>query len=545
MKIIILFILGICIANSIHAQVHYSAGPALENDRDVKLNRMIPGDENSFYTYRVRTRGKGTSYYIEKYDKKRLTPVFSKEINIQQGEGMAFVSDVLYTQGTIYVFNWKYESLTGKMRLLYQTVSAAGQVSDQPLLITEINTDNFEFADFDIYQNPSKTKFLIKSSHKAGRDAAYSTDFIALDATAGMKKMWTKSVSQRLLSKTSLEFANVYTAFKSMELSLIGVYFDDNNDVYYSYLQDTKESTEKERHYQLFLASLKAVVKVPVVLELTFDQEYSINDIEFLKTGPNEIVVAGFIKEISERQGTDLVRAGLFSYKVNLDANAVSSKLKYFFDDRMLTALESNRKRAKNFKYKLDYIMPIGDAVYYVGEQYNEQWNIVRSRAGALSAESMVNYEYMDVIVAKLNSDGRLEWCKNLPLRNEMRLGFTHVFKQYIAIPTSKSLYILCNDHPKNLEQYEKENYHPSDLKPVDNIHGSYFVSNQLDLATGTIKRASVFENKDYCFAPVRVTLPGFIPPSEREVFVAGKDNEIYIYTEDRGRDQFGKLKFK
>jgi hypothetical protein len=179
-----------------------------------------------------------------------------------------------------------------------------------------------------------------------------------------------------------------------------------------------------------------------------------------------------------------------------------------------------------------------------VGEQYNEE--LVSSNASMYSSSSTYwRYEYMDVIVAKLNANGQFDWVKNVPLRNEMRMNQPHVFKQYIAVPTDKSLYILCDDHPKNMARYEKDDYEPSDLKSVTGIHGSNFVSNQVNLATGKIQRSVVFENEDYCFAPIQVRDPAFIPPSTCEIFVPGKNNQVYIYTEDKGRDQFGTLKFK
>ena len=52
---------------SVQAQVKVENGPALENDRDSKMNRMLGGDDNSFYCYRIKTRGKGTSFFVEKY----------------------------------------------------------------------------------------------------------------------------------------------------------------------------------------------------------------------------------------------------------------------------------------------------------------------------------------------------------------------------------------------------------------------------------------------------------------------------------------------
>ena len=195
--------------------------------------------------------------------------------------------------------------------------------------------------------------------------------------------------------------------------------------------------------------------------------------------------------------------------------------------------------------------MPVGDAVYYVGEQYRETKVTRTTNYGTgfggigNNNNSYWEYEYMDVIVAKLNKEGKFEWIKNVPLRNEMRLDFPHVFKQYAAVTTSKNLYILCNDHPKNMARYEKGSYEPSDLKSVTGIHGSNFVSNMVDLGSGKITRSVVFENDKYCFAPIQERNQQFIPPSECEIFLPGKDNEIFIYTEDRGKDQFGRLTFQ
>ena len=53
------------------AQATMTNGPEQENDPDNKMNRMLGGDDNSFYSYRIRSKGKGTSFFVEKYDKKR------------------------------------------------------------------------------------------------------------------------------------------------------------------------------------------------------------------------------------------------------------------------------------------------------------------------------------------------------------------------------------------------------------------------------------------------------------------------------------------
>lgn len=110
---------------------------------------------------------------------------------------------------------------------------------------------------------------------------------------------------------------------------------------------------------------------------------------------------------------------------------------------------------------------------------------------------------------------------------------------------TSKNLYILNDDHPKNIERYQKDDFEPSDLKTVSGIHGSNFVCNTMSLLDGkVINRTVLMKNDDYCFAPIQERNIQFIPPSDCEIFVPSKNNEIYIYTEDRGKDRFAKIKF-
>lgn len=537
------------------AQATMTNGPELENDRDAKMNRMLGGDENSYFCYRVKTKGKGTSFIVEKYDKKTLKPVFSKEINLDE-ERQTKIEDVEYANGNVYIFRREYDKKADKMTLFFQTVTNAGVVSNDLKEITVVNSDHYEFVDFDIYPNPSQTKFVIKSSHKANKQDSYKTDFILMDVVS-MKKVWTKTVDQKLFSGGGVSFGSVAMSAmfgggiksEAEGVGFLGLLLDDKDNLYWGFNGLAKTATEKEKRYRLHLFTLNANEQKEKDLELTFDDDYLVNDIEFSKTNENEIVMGGFIKDVIERKGRDLVKCGIFSFKINITNNTVAAKTFKFFDDNMLTALESNARRSRYFKYKLDYIFPIGDATYYVGEQYSEQWiqNTSNSYSSMAGNNGRWVYEYMDVIVGKLNAKGEFEWIKNSPLRQVVELGnIAHVFKQYIAIATDKNLYILNDDHPKNIERYAKADFEPKDLKTVRGIHGSNFVCNTMSLKDGSITERNVLmKNEDYCFAPIQERNMQFVPPSDCEIFVPGKNNEIFIYTEDKGKDRFAKIKFQ
>ncbi|MBK8806002.1 MAG: hypothetical protein IPO21_04875 [Bacteroidales bacterium] len=230
----------------------------------------------------------------------------------------------------------------------------------------------------------------------------------------------------------------------------------------------------------------------------------------------------------------------------NVDVNAVSIKKQSIkkFDSEMLYSLESNKLAGRYLEYKLDYILPIGNDVYFIGEQFKKETVQTEVPVTKVTVTTW-QYTYMDVIVSKLNSSGEFEWIKNAPLRNWIELKSPHVFKQYIAVPTENNIYIMYNEHPKNLAIYQKPKYEPKDLKDIKTIHGTNFVFSAIATGNGQITRGVIFPNEDYCFAPIQERDEKFFPPEKTEIFVPGADNTIFIYTEDKGKDQFSSLKLK
>lgn len=534
-------ILCLLMPYGVDAQAKFTPGPTLNSDKNNNFNRMLGGDESGFFCYRIRSKGRGTSFFVEKYSKSSMKLEFSKEVNLGEDENETTIEDVEYASGNVYVFRRSYDKKNDKMTLFFQTVSAAGVVAKDLKEVVVIKTDHYEFVDFEIFPNPSKTKFLVKAAYKADKKDTYKTDLIIIDAV-NIKKQNSRRVEQNLhISSVSGALAFFFGMGDEQESStVIGMYMTDNDDIFYCLNEPIKGDKERRRNLNLY--TLKAGADKPQVVNLPFDDSYFVGDIEFSVAADKDVVIGGFLSDVVERKGRDLVKRGIFSFKVNPGSNSVVGKTVYFFEDKMLAALESTPKRAKYDNYKLDYIIPVGDATYYVGELY--RLTVVTTYNSNGSSTTTYNYDYMDVIVAKLNSKGVFEWIVNSPLRNDMSLKYGHVFKQYIAYNTNKNLYILCNDHPKNMARYEKADFEPKDLKSVSGIHGSNFVCNAIDLKTGNIKRQVVFENEDFCFAPIQERNPQFLPPSDCEIFSPGAAGEIYIYTEDRGVDRFGKIKF-
>ena len=528
----------ICIKSNAQS---FANGPELSNDRDSRLNRILDGDDNCFYTYRIRSKAFGTSYYVEKFNKEELKPVFSKEINIEE-DRFTTIEDVKYAAEKVYIFVSQFDKREDKMSLNFRSISTDGTVSVKPEEILNINTDRSEFVDFDIYQNPPRTKFLVKVSYKVSKETQYKTNFILYDA-ATMKQIFSKQVEQQLLSGPAMPIG-LFHRENLNNTDFIGLMIDDDDNIFYGYTFFDKPSREKGSKFKVVMNILSANSIAPKTTELEFDDNYYVGRIKFTKPNSNQIVAGGFLKIVNDDTGKDVVKPGIFSFTVNIEQNKIESKTVTVFDDKMAAALELNTKHSRSIKYKLDYIIPSGTSVYYVGEQYREQ-QISSFDPLSRMSQTLWEYQYMDVIVAKLNNKGEFEWIKNTPLRISMTLTSPHLFKEYIAMATNKSIYIFNNESEKNIERYSKPDFEPKDLRTITGIQGTNFVSTAVDLENGTILHKLVFANTDYCFAPIQERNSSYIPPADVDIFVKGKYNEIFIDTENRGKERFCKITFE
>jgi hypothetical protein len=550
-KILSTFFVGLMFFSAL-AQVKVEEGPELNNEVDNKMNRMINGDNGEFYAYRIRTKGKGTSFFIEKFDKSSLKAVFSKEVPVPT-ENTKIV-DVRYAAGNVYVIYRTYIKEKETMTLNYETVSSSGVVAKSGKELLSRKTDHYEFIDFDITSNSSNTKIAIKTTYKANKEDQYKTDFVLFDAVA-QKVEWTKTVP-KYLKRSNPWFV---WSFRSVESTgFLGFILHENDDIYYAFNEKLKKEDKKDGRYNATVEILKAASKTPVTVKLDLNPEYLVYDVKFSINNQN-LVIAGFFKDIIERKGRDLVDVGVFSYKINSETASITGKSVKIFDDKILTALESNQKRARSMIYKADYLLPSGDDFYLVGEQYtvavsSKQGGAMATVSNVVALSSGANpfyvgkvftYEYMDVIVAKINARGDFEWIANSPLRNgTTTTDNPHVFKQYIATTSSNGLYLFYNTHVKNAARLAKADFEPKDLKTSIYIHGTNFVYSKIT-SDGKVLHDIAFKNETYCFAPIQERNIKFLPPEDAEIYVNGSADEIIIYLEDRGKGRFCKVNMK
>jgi hypothetical protein len=508
------------------SQIQVSNGPDLNTDGDINFNRIIGGDNEHFFVYRVRSKGFGTDYYLEKYSKKTLQREFIKVIPIPD-QAATDILDVKYAQNNICIFYKIYNRKTDQKSLVLQNMSTNGDISPDLKEIITVTAERSQYAGFRVVSNDDTTKFLIATEYKKEKNDSYKINLLLMDAV-NIKKLWDKE----LVCK-----------YNSAPMDVISYKIDTLNNVYFLFTTPGKQIGSRRTLTNTYVGVLKSSETQIQVSELPIAKDYAVSDVEFIKNG-DQLACAGFYKDIIERQGRDLIDVGVFYYTFDFSNGALLSSTAKLFDQSLLDRITYRRQQPGFFDYKIDYIKTIGNDVYIIGEQYSEEY-VYYYNPSTRTTSSYWMYDYKDILVAKLSGKQNVEWVKNIPFRYSMRMNSPHIFMQYFAFATDSTLYLFYDENHKNFRDFTLENYEPREVKYYGSIHGSNFVSTHIDLPTGKMVHEVVFRNEDYCFTPIQENNLQFIPANNTQVFVPDDKKQIIIYTEDRGAERFSKLKLK
>lgn len=554
MKIKLLFSLFLLSCLTSIGQVDFVQGPEITNTSNSYMNRVVQGDDNSYYTYRVKTKGDGFSYFIEKYEKETMKLLFIKEIKSEENQNVN-VENVLFSSGSVFVFISNFNKEKNRMNLCYSAISSAGDIIAENTELLNIQSDDRELVDFHLFLSPDRTKILIKSSFASTEKEKYSTDF-ALYETKSMKQIYKKKIAKNLSSKVFIR-TTASSKVPVLNPNFHQLLLDKDDNIYYVYSNRNKTDETK---YKLVIDIIRSNSDSPKSYQLDITDKFRVEDLSIVQNGTNELVVGGFVKEHEKKTGFDMLRLGLFNFTVNLTDYSIKNRELFTFSDSILNVLRVTPKLSHFFDYKMDYTFSIGSDIYFIGQQYARgPYGVTRnspdSPARNIEDNTEAFYNYNDVMIAKLNSAGKWEWIKIIPVRFKFDQMDPHVSTQYIAYATDKNIYILHNDKKGNLKVFDKPVLELEHLGNTKKSKGSDFVSRAISLTDGKIISNVIFTNDNYCFdlIPTLDYTGPFPPYSERklyysscetDLFVNGVSNEIYIYSQSSLKGRFLKLKF-
>lgn len=221
-------------------------------------------------------------------------------------------------------------------------------------------------------------------------------------------------------------------------------------------------------------------------------EKYHLKDL-YLYDGPdNNMVCAGFYNKITaliDWNNAD----GLFVYRVNKDGSVQSENyyeipLEIINQYKNALVQQINSGKEKNGRAEFqnlelrDFIVQKDNSVIIIGEQYY-------ITQVTINGTTYYTHHYRDMLITKIDADGKLAWMKKLPKRQSSRnsrggLGFKHTTLE-------GKHYLFFLDNVKNMEL--GLNQRPA--RHVDG-KGGYLTAYGVDDATGDVKKISVFDTR-------------------------------------------------
>jgi hypothetical protein len=479
------------------------------DNKDIHLDNIIGANSSGFYCWAIRTRGKGTDFYIEKYDLNGQMQ-FSKQ---QESRAMTRVTDK-----SILLYFVDFDAAAGKKTFYYEELSGATGENLGHKTIAELSCSEKE-KDSRIFRtsfSPDESKVLVVSqSTESGGPETTQLQFLDVNT---MKPIWKQTLP---------------VSYKGHVIRTDGFRVDNDGNAMFElgYLKQENESEAPRGSMAVLKANSKDIIPV------SFDVNVDVTSFSIKITDDGKAILAGVFKDPEEtdrkKKKTAPPRsAGLFYVAIDLkEGKAGKSTSSYFTEPALqkLTYKTNAGGKDPGDKYiSIIQIVEMNKTFYVVAE--NSFAITVSSNNGSHTTDY-----HMELIVSKLKSDGTIEWTKVLPKATGTRETYamsdeTASTKYNFVINNGKMNFIYL-DHPKNAKKYTLDNYEPGELGTVQGVHGPNLICVSLD-AAGNAERSILHENEDFCV----------IPQVEDVLFNNKKD--LLIYMKNGKEEKFGTIGF-
>lgn len=408
-----------------------------------------------------------TGAYLEKFDKKldhiasipiviELSPLFKKPVPRQ----------IYFLNNQFFIFAEEMNISTLSAKGILFVIDTTGHVVGEPMILGEaINIDKPSKSTseyllegifrFGLYNDNNRSRFLFVQFLSQEEYSDTRINIRVLDSTA--KLQWEKHLV--------LPYDTYYTEISKMilfgeDLLFILSVFDPFGDDAYKIVTFNR-SLDEINYYDFGLDNKK------------------IKNVEVNQVEEGNIYIYGLYSEVFSKNDVD----GLFFYLFN----EVNKKILTFATAEVkVDEIKSIREEdLQNLHARDLYLLDNGDVVFIAEIEYNE----VLSFQDSESKLYFITYRHSDeIIVSKFDAEGKLDWQTMVP---KLQFRPNELVSGYHSIINKNSLYLLYNDHPKNINIYD-----PDDMKQMKSKFE--LTLGEIDLETGMLTKSQINPvNKD------------------------------------------------
>lgn len=484
-------------------------GTEFEPPADSKWGTYAGENEKSFYTLRIKTKGRGTKYFIEGMDKTSLKKYFETELPLEEEAhvGLDPVSldmRILCSEERIYVCFKGFNKDEKTNKYFIKVVFADGKLGD--LLEIASTTEKF---DVNLYINNDKSKILMifENPWNNGHQDVTATLFNA----DNFSKIWKKQMPDEYKG------ASIETYYYKLNNAgdfcfLFNYLISKDPQVIGKGMGVVNNGTEKAKF---------------IVFPNKDNHEIENGRVEFTEAG--KFIFTGLFKEnvslkegesngLSKKEKAKLEqdheskkRAGIFSYYVDVATSNLVTNFEFFPEDV-----------AQKLSYSQGLVLAGAGHKYYTAsglENLNGDFYLFENHKYTISGNGVATFE-REFIVTKINSKGAISWTKIFPKNTVNSLNTFNILKH------DGRLYVFYLEHPKNLEKSTINDYEPTKYADIKTYNGSVVVGLEIS-SDGSAVRKQIFENSGWCYDPQPYNI------------LLAKDNKLLIRMINRGRERF------
>lgn len=390
--------------------------------------------------------------------------------------------------------------------------------------LTRTGRWHYETVDkFDFQYSKDESKMLISYRHKPEiRNDDISYDIIGLEVfNQDLDLLWKKDVKMPYTEKkmNNLDYSvdgagNAYVLAK--------VYKDDSTD-------DKKTKGGKEANYDIELLKYESETARLVKTRIAIKDKF-IETIWIFETSKDYMVCSGFYNNGNSSSNVN----GVFIFKVDKDRGRTSA-YNYEIPVEILNQYASKRTIKKNKKkeekdkaefkdlvlkrmisYEDGSVLLIGEQEFVVSHTYTDGYGNMRT-----------TYKYYnnDILLTKIDSDGRMLWMRKLPKRQMSNKRSEQLSYKYMRGKGCSYFIFLDNKKNIDLTQSEVPSFHVAG-------QGGYLTAYKVTDMQGDVSKISILDLRDvqgkevYQFTPKRI-LPVSDSDFVLEIYKKKKEDEL------------------
>lgn len=357
-------------------------------------------------------------------------------------------------------------------------------------------------------------------------------------------KVYDQNVNELYAKTFSLPLKQIYKGTFSATARIA-----DNDDLFFTsrVYEEDEDGKAKKKDVEDGEVNFKThIFYIPKssseVRDVTFNlKDKAVRGLHFNINKAGDLAIAGFYSLVNDKGKGLTVDKGIFNCSIDLKTLQVKSEnFKEFSDDALTTGLSA--KQAEKVEKKLDkgkdvsanytineFIPRSDGSSTLVAEQY---YFYTVTVSNGKSSYTNYHYVYRNILFAKINTDGKIEWVTVIPKHQHTVNDNGMLSSFYLFDHEDDSYSIFFLDNKKNM--FLK----PNSTMKAENIGGrsaNYFSYLKVDKDGNATNRSEAFQLPEDD-EKTRI-YPG-------QVVRLGDAKEFFLYGTDRSKDKYIKVQF-